>query len=62
MIKYDCKTGAKHLNSKARDMRDGVLIPRLKGMTCENHSGVVNTVIALVPDPELARRNQNRDT
>ncbi len=48
MIKYEIKTGCKFLNQKARQQRDVVFKPQLKGMHCRKCK--VDTVICFIED------------
>ncbi|AZJ35106.1 hypothetical protein [Tenacibaculum singaporense] len=46
MIKYEIKTGSSFLNKKAREQRDGIYKPTLKGMHCRKCSS--DTIIEFV--------------
>lgn len=46
MIKYEIKTGSKHLNTEARQRRDTYYKPFLRGMFCRNCNN--DTIIRFV--------------
>lgn len=48
MIKYDTRMGAKHLNSRAREKREMMIIS-LRGMHCRSCPGI-NTIISFEQD------------